>query len=86
MKHPKVLNQLCLALANHYKGKIDVVAALEARGTYIFHPIIITYSGFLFGPQIAQLLEIPFVPIRKKGKLPGPTISASYQKEYGVVG
>jgi adenine phosphoribosyltransferase len=40
----------------------------------------------LFGPQVAQLLNVPFVPIRKKGKLPGPTIAASYEKEYGVVG
>lgn len=39
----------------------------------------------MFGPQVAIYLGVPFVPIRKKGKLPGPTISASYQKEYGVV-
>ena len=41
------------------------------------------YLGFLFGPIIALELGIPFVPIRKQGKLPGPVISANYQKEYG---
>ncbi|KAF7639462.1 Pribosyltran domain-containing protein [Meloidogyne graminicola] len=43
----------------------------------------INLLGFLFGPIIALELEIPFVPIRKQGKLPGSVISASYQKEYG---
>ena len=39
--------------------------------------------GFLFGPSLALRLGAGFVPIRKKGKLPGPTNSASYEKEYG---
>ena len=42
-------------------------------------------SGFLFGPQVASALNVPFIPIRKKGKLPGKTIQASYEKEYGMV-
>ncbi|KAI9884303.1 MAG: hypothetical protein M1823_003912 [Watsoniomyces obsoletus] len=48
----------------------DVVVGLEAR-------------GFLFGPSLALKLGAGFVPVRKKGKLPGPTHSARYQKEYG---
>lgn len=52
--------------------KIDVVVGLDAR-------------GFLFGPLIALRLGAAFVPIRKKGKLPGKCYSASYEKEYGVV-
>ncbi len=39
--------------------------------------------GFLFGMLIANKLGIPFVPIRKKGKLPGKTFAVSYDLEYG---
>ncbi|KAL7074155.1 hypothetical protein ACQ4LE_006317 [Meloidogyne hapla] len=67
---PTLVRSLCCDVANRYKNKIDLIAGLEAR-------------GFLFGPIIALELGIPFVPIRKQGKLPGAVISASYQKEYG---
>jgi len=40
--------------------------------------------GFFFGPAIALKLKLPFVPIRKKGKLPRETIDVSYQLEYGT--
>jgi adenine phosphoribosyltransferase len=49
----------------------DVLVGLEAR-------------GFLFGPSLALRLGAAFVPVRKKGKLPGPCVTASYQKEYGA--
>lgn len=39
--------------------------------------------GFLFGPSLAQELGLGFLLIRKRGKLPGPTVSASYTLEYG---
>lgn len=48
----------------------DVIAGTESR-------------GFIFGVPIAYALNKPFVPIRKKGKLPCETISASYDLEYG---
>lgn len=48
----------------------DVVVALETR-------------GFFFGPTLALQLGVPFVPIRKKGKLPAATYSAEYALEYG---
>ncbi len=51
--------------------KPDVVAALETR-------------GFFFAPVVAYELGLPFVPIRKKGKLPGATFSESYELEYGT--
>lgn len=50
--------------------KVDAIACVEAR-------------GFFFGPLIAQRLKIPFVPIRKAGKLPYETISHQYDLEYG---
>ncbi len=49
---------------------IDKVVGLEAR-------------GFIIGGAIAHQLTLGFVPIRKKGKLPGATISEAYQLEYG---
>lgn len=51
-------------------GGIDVVAAMDAR-------------GFILGGAIAYKLGLPFVPIRKKGKLPGNTIAEAYSLEYG---
>jgi adenine phosphoribosyltransferase len=58
-------------LLHPYTGRrIDKVAGLEAR-------------GFILGGAVAHQLGCGFVPIRKKGKLPGATISASYTLEYG---
>ena len=62
-----VLNALCEPFL---KNKPDAIAGIESR-------------GFLFGLMMAQKLEIPFIPIRKKGKLPRKTHSVSYQLEYG---
>ena len=54
-----------------YAGEqIDKVVGLEAR-------------GFILGGAIAHQLSVGFVPIRKKGKLPGRTISQDYTLEYG---
>ncbi len=50
--------------------RFDKVAALESR-------------GFILGGAIAHQLNVGFVPIRKKGKLPRATISEEYQLEYG---
>ncbi len=58
-------------LLHPYAGEdIDVAAGLEAR-------------GFILGGAIAHQLGKGFVPIRKKGKLPGATIEQSYTLEYG---
>ena len=39
--------------------------------------------GFLFGMMLAQKFEVPFIPVRKQGKLPYQTVSYSYDLEYG---
>ena len=57
-------------LESYVGQKIDKVVGLEAR-------------GFILGGAIAHQLSAGFVPIRKKGKLPGATISQGYSLEYG---
>jgi len=59
-----------LLLEQAKKTNPDVIVALESRGYY-------------FAPALALELNIPFVPIRKKGKLPFFTYSESYDLEYG---
>lgn len=59
-------------IANSPNRKIDVIVALDAR-------------GFLLGPVIALRLGAAFVPVRKRGKLPGECVCATYEKEYGTV-
>ncbi|MCQ2283561.1 MAG: adenine phosphoribosyltransferase [Bacteroidales bacterium] len=58
-----------VAIAKEFRP--DALIALESR-------------GFFFGPIIAHDLHIPFVPIRKKGKLPAATFSQTYDLEYGT--
>lgn len=54
----------------HMRQRIDVVVGTDAR-------------GFIFGSALAYALNVGFVPVRKKGKLPYQTVSQSYQLEYG---
>ena len=67
--------QLCIEIVDAFieqlQGvEIDAIAGVESR-------------GFLFGMLLANRLNIPFIPIRKQGKLPFKTISESYKLEYG---
>ena len=50
--------------------KVDAIVGVESR-------------GFLFGFLLANKMEVPFIPIRKVGKLPGETIKYKYDLEYG---
>lgn len=80
-KNPLLFESLITRLVHHATShtlglsenkKIDTIVGLDAR-------------GFLLGPIIALRLGAAFVPVRKKGKLPGNCVSATYEKEYGPV-
>ncbi|XP_078400608.1 adenine phosphoribosyltransferase [Cetorhinus maximus] len=76
LQDPKAFSAVIDLFEDHLRKKfhqIDLIVGLDAR-------------GFLFGPILAQRFGIGFVPVRKKGKLPGPTLSASYSLEYGQAG
>ncbi|KAI9873732.1 MAG: adenine phosphoribosyltransferase [Pleopsidium flavum] len=70
--HEALIRALDLHVSSSYAAgeKPDVVVGLEAR-------------GLLFGPSLALRLGAGFVPVRKHGKLPGPTETARFEKEYG---
>jgi len=59
-----------LLLSQLLTKKVDKVVAIEAR-------------GFFFGMLLAQALKVPFIPVRKSGKLPRKVVSQSYDLEYG---
>ncbi len=67
---PKLYEDVITDLVAFSKGKIDAVCGIESR-------------GYLFGIAIAVALEVPFILIRKAGKLPPQVISEKYNLEYG---
>jgi len=71
LQDPQVFRVLIdIFLARYADAKLDLVAGMDAR-------------GFILGSVVAYELNIGFVPIRKKGKLPFTTVSESYELEYG---
>ncbi|MDA5093849.1 adenine phosphoribosyltransferase [Aliiroseovarius sp. KMU-50] len=68
---PRGMRMAIDQMLHPYAGQpIDKVVGLEAR-------------GFIIGGAIAHQLGTGFVPVRKKGKLPGETLSQAYTLEYG---
>jgi len=71
LANPEALTVLMDILEKEFKDSgTNYIAGLESR-------------GFIFGAMLADRLKIPFVLVRKAGKLPGETISLSYELEYG---
>jgi adenine phosphoribosyltransferase len=73
LQDAKVFRVLIDAFVHRYMGadmRPDVVAGLDAR-------------GFIMGAVVAYELNVGFVPIRKKGKLPFTTVEETYELEYG---
>jgi len=71
LAQPKAFQYCIECMVDIYRDKeIDAIAAIEAR-------------GFLFASPFAVRMGIPLIPIRKKGKLPGVTLSKKYDLEYG---
>jgi len=73
-RDPEVFHDLITVMVSIIRNnfpQLDVIVGLESR-------------GFLIGPILAYQLKKSFVPIRKKNKLPGQVIKASYELEYGT--
>ncbi|RMX05644.1 adenine phosphoribosyltransferase [Corticibacter populi] len=73
LQDPQVFRVLADAFVHRYMApglRPDVVAGLDAR-------------GFIIGAVVAYALNVGFVPIRKKGKLPFTTVEETYELEYG---
>jgi len=71
LKDARLCTEVIDEFVNQLAGiQIDVVAGIESR-------------GFLFGLMIANRLGVPFVPVRKKGKLPFKTVEEPCELEYG---
>lgn len=72
LSDPKGLNLTIDCLYDRYQSHdIDVICGIEAR-------------GFIIGAALAYRMGLGFVPLRKKGKLPGKTIQQDYELEYGT--
>lgn len=71
LKDPKGFQSTINMLVEKYKhSNFDYIAGIEAR-------------GFILGAALAFALNKGFIPVRKKGKLPGKTIEQNYDLEYG---
>lgn len=71
LNKPDLCRQVLQELCASVGPDATVIAGIESR-------------GFLFGMAMALELELPFVPLRKRGKLPYETHKVSYDLEYGT--
>lgn len=72
LSHVDISQSITEELARYWaQFEIDVVVGIESR-------------GFMWGHSLAQLMKVPFVPVRKKGKLPAESYAYKYDLEYGT--
>jgi len=72
LEDPKAYRKLIDFFIHHYfEEQIDAIVGIDAR-------------GFIIGGALAYELRTAFIPVRKKGKLPGETIHQEYKLEYGT--
>lgn len=72
LRSPELFRNVIEAFCDRYRDKgITAIIGIEAR-------------GFIFGGALAVRMGLPFFPVRKKGKLPYETVSATYDLEYGT--
>lgn len=83
---PGILFRDITTLIEHPEGFRESVERIASahRGLGITHVAGIEARGFIFGAGVAIALGVGFVPVRKKGKLPGQTLGQNYALEYGV--
>ena len=70
LARPDLVDEALAALWEPFEGQIDLIAGVESR-------------GFILGATVAVLHRLPFVPLRKPGKLPAAVWRESYALEYG---
>lgn len=71
LSNPELVSEIVDVLTDSLEKDITAIVGLDSR-------------GFLFGMILAKELRLPFVMLRKPGKLPPPIIAVEYEKEYGV--
>ncbi len=72
LKSPEAMAHAAARMSDPFrKCGVQAVVGVESR-------------GFIFGVMVAQELGAAFIPVRKPGKLPADTVSASYELEYGT--
>ncbi|RYE88399.1 MAG: adenine phosphoribosyltransferase [Hyphomicrobiales bacterium] len=83
---PGILFRDITTLIEHPEGFRESVEQIASRhrNVGITHVAGIEARGFIFGAGVAIALGVGFIPVRKKGKLPGETIGQNYALEYGV--
>jgi adenine phosphoribosyltransferase len=72
LKAPEAVASVISSFEEKFKSAgVEAIVGIESR-------------GFIFGIVLAQKMGLPFIPVRKPGKLPAETVSASYELEYGT--
>ncbi len=83
---PGILFRDVTTLMGHAAGFTASVDWLARRASAHRSEAIVGIEarGFIFGAPVAAALGLPFIPVRKPGKLPVPSLSVAYELEYGT--